>query len=311
MNAGKWRIFNKFSRFKPLRVCLGVKTPGSSHLSQNLARLEKELGVPLFDRVGRNIKLNYYGMLFYEHVSKALLELEVARNSVEKAKGEPGDPTVFADALFNDTFSIVRQYLDENPSAKVIHLLLTIPEILQKLETRELDFGIIVSPKGFNFGPSFGWIPMWETVLLALMSADDPLASNSSIKLGKLKDSDFVGAIDGFDTRDAFDHYCKLAGFTPNYRYTTIKPYIFNEQTRKYGSVSIMSKIMYDCHEIPRCSVNDLRSSMDGVKAIPIIEPECVVEFGIITYKSKYLKKTTMDLIRFVQAYFEKNQGLF
>jgi DNA-binding transcriptional LysR family regulator len=36
-----------------------------SSLSKTIARLEEDIGVPLFDRKGKSIKLNLYGQLFY------------------------------------------------------------------------------------------------------------------------------------------------------------------------------------------------------------------------------------------------------
>ena len=41
-------------------------------LSAAISRLETDLGVPLFDRVGRNIRLNDKGRQFYDHVKLAL-----------------------------------------------------------------------------------------------------------------------------------------------------------------------------------------------------------------------------------------------
>ena len=47
-------------------------------LSATISRLEEELGVSLFDHVGRNIKLNKNGERFYLHVKNVLAELDQA-----------------------------------------------------------------------------------------------------------------------------------------------------------------------------------------------------------------------------------------
>ena len=41
-------------------------------LSVSISRLESEVGVPLFDRVGRGIYLNKCGEIYLEHVEQAL-----------------------------------------------------------------------------------------------------------------------------------------------------------------------------------------------------------------------------------------------
>ena len=58
---------------------LGLSQPG---LSRALARLEEELGAPLFDRRGRGLALNRYGEAFLGHVRRVLGELEAGRRAV-------------------------------------------------------------------------------------------------------------------------------------------------------------------------------------------------------------------------------------
>ncbi len=56
-----------------------------SSLSHTIKRLETELGVELFEREGRTIRLNDYGREFYSHVKNALDTLDYgARSTVEK-----------------------------------------------------------------------------------------------------------------------------------------------------------------------------------------------------------------------------------
>lgn len=45
-------------------------------LSKSIRHLEDELGVPLFDRVGRRIQLNDYGKAFQKNISKVLKLLD-------------------------------------------------------------------------------------------------------------------------------------------------------------------------------------------------------------------------------------------
>ena len=45
-------------------------------LSKSISNIEKELGIPLFDRQGRSIFLNRYGQLFLESVEVILTEYE-------------------------------------------------------------------------------------------------------------------------------------------------------------------------------------------------------------------------------------------
>ena len=55
-------------------------------LSKTLSQLEEELGVRLFDRVGRNIVLNRYGESFLKNTNEILNRLENARMELERIK---------------------------------------------------------------------------------------------------------------------------------------------------------------------------------------------------------------------------------
>ncbi|MDG0794128.1 LysR family transcriptional regulator [Cohnella ginsengisoli] len=51
-------------------------------LSRSIATLEKEVGVELFERRGRNLALNRYGQLFLERAQNALKEIEKAKQEI-------------------------------------------------------------------------------------------------------------------------------------------------------------------------------------------------------------------------------------
>lgn len=56
-------------------------------LSQTIAHLEKELGVPLFDRQGRQIRLNHFGRALLRHVEHIFGELEDAKHEIADLAG--------------------------------------------------------------------------------------------------------------------------------------------------------------------------------------------------------------------------------
>lgn len=56
-------------------------------LSITISRLEDELGVRLFDRKGRNVKLNKAGQAFLDRVNTVFCELESAKEEVQEISG--------------------------------------------------------------------------------------------------------------------------------------------------------------------------------------------------------------------------------
>src|SRR5258708_33114532 len=56
-------------------------------LSQSIAKLEEDLGVPLFDRQGRRIQLNQFGKVFLKRVERVFVELDEGRREVADLAG--------------------------------------------------------------------------------------------------------------------------------------------------------------------------------------------------------------------------------
>lgn len=52
-------------------------------LSKTIARLEKDLGVPLFDRQGRQITLNPFGKVFLKRVERIFHELSEGEREIK------------------------------------------------------------------------------------------------------------------------------------------------------------------------------------------------------------------------------------
>ena len=55
-------------------------------LSIMIRKLEEEIGVPLFDRVGRGIVPNSYGAVLLEHTNRMISELEKATYEIDVMK---------------------------------------------------------------------------------------------------------------------------------------------------------------------------------------------------------------------------------
>lgn len=58
-------------------------------LSKTIKHIEDELGVPLFDHVGRTIRLNLCGKLFYNKIKTSLSVIDNAIQEVRDTAGEP------------------------------------------------------------------------------------------------------------------------------------------------------------------------------------------------------------------------------
>lgn len=280
-------------------------------LSLNITRLEDELGVQLFDRVGRNIKLNKYGRTFLFHVEQVLDGIETAKQAVKRLDEGEDVRIGLADAILNNTYMLLSSYLEENPGVQIMHQSATIPEILSLLRNESIDMAIAVMSNECDFGMDIRWLPVRRTELMLLVPTNHRFAGREAITLHELEDEPLMHAISNFDSRDSFDHYCEQAGFTPCYVYNSIKPFLFNQLTREQGYLSVIPEILWrDRASSSRSAELLARNSasyMDtaGIVGVKIKDPVCYVDYGILTSKKHFLTKRAEDFRSFIQLFLQ------
>lgn len=115
-------------------------TPGT--ISKRIQALESELGVRLFDRTTRSIRITEEGATFLAHVERILIELENARASVgDHATRPKGKLKMCAPACFGRLFvaPAISAFMREYPEIE-IHLDLT--DRIVNLQERGYDLAI-------------------------------------------------------------------------------------------------------------------------------------------------------------------------
>ena len=76
-----FRTLAKIEHYTQAAAQLSITQPSLSHA---ITELEKELGVFLFEKQGRNIRLTKYGKIFLTYVDSALCELEKGEKKIKK-----------------------------------------------------------------------------------------------------------------------------------------------------------------------------------------------------------------------------------
>ncbi|QKJ59262.1 LysR family transcriptional regulator [Serratia fonticola] len=76
----------KLGSFTQAANHLGVTPPA---VSQNIRALEAHLGVRLFNRTSRSVRLSDEGLAFYEKIAPAMSQIEIAAENASSQRGEP------------------------------------------------------------------------------------------------------------------------------------------------------------------------------------------------------------------------------
>ena len=113
-------------------------------LSNSIHRLEQELGIPLFDRVGRAIQLNQYGKLFLEGVNSALSALESSKKRMNILLREEQEKVrILATTSIQVYPNLIQPLIERCPNISFVTQQLSSDELIDALKTRQLDICLI------------------------------------------------------------------------------------------------------------------------------------------------------------------------
>jgi LysR family hydrogen peroxide-inducible transcriptional activator len=185
-------------------------------LSQQILKLEEDLGVRLFDRLGRSVRLTEAGRVFVPQARAILEQMDVARSSVaEKNADLRGSvavgviPTVAPYLMPAYTAAFAKKY----PDAKLRIIEETTSVLIEGLRDLSIDVAILALPLHHKDLEQF---PIRTEPLFAALTKNDPRALATSLALKDLRGESFVMLRDGHCFRDLSISTCTHARVTPN-----------------------------------------------------------------------------------------------
>ncbi len=135
------KYFQKVARMEHLSKAAEELHIAQPALSKTIARLEKDLGVPLFDRQKRQIKLNSFGYTFLKQVDIALSALEEGKRQIEDQAGLESRRAVLSSTDHKCDAILVSSFLSIFPETNLrIKQSPSDEENLKLLQDGEIDF---------------------------------------------------------------------------------------------------------------------------------------------------------------------------
>jgi DNA-binding transcriptional LysR family regulator len=190
-------------------------------LSQQIQALEKELGVQLFDRKKRPLRLTFSGQTFLEEARQVLVQLERAIRVTKLVhQGESGHLAIgFTSSIANSIFPDIRRAFREGyPNANLLWNELATASQLHALRENRLDAGLLHLPHEALQDNDLNSELIMEEPFVAVLPARHRLATEAQISLCDLAVEDFVLPSVEFSTGLSQQIYllCNQAGFVPN-----------------------------------------------------------------------------------------------
>jgi len=169
---------------------LHISQPG---LSYAIHELEKELGVPLFERRDRHLALTDYGEAFYGHIDGALEEIRLAAEAVHKLKCYAAS-TISLGYMYSLSTSLIpkiTQALTREAGSRPLHFSYVQQlqnELIESLKTGDLDFAFI----GQTDDPALETVPIARQEFRLVVARGHQLARYDELHFPEFKDYPLV-----------------------------------------------------------------------------------------------------------------------
>lgn len=181
-------------------------------LSRTIVRLEESLGIPLFDRQGRRIKLNAFGKAFLKRAEEALGALSAGRQEVLDmaglARGHVRLATTWVERLA-DPLIVFR---DKYPETKFSIVETCADEMGELLDKGEADLCLTAQTPRLQ---GIQEQDVFREELVLAVPPDHPLADETVVTVSDIEDEPFVAYSVGHPRRALLDIVSLEAGIRP------------------------------------------------------------------------------------------------
>ncbi len=186
----------------------GVTQPS---LSQQIKKLETELGVPLLDRLGRSVRLTRYGEALRPEAESLLRQMRLTRKTLEAMRAEGTGvlvagviPTILPYSMIDVLASFRALY----PKVDLDIRELTTERMIEGLRAGELDLAVVALPIRHK---EIVCSELFREPLVAALPPNHPLANENVIDLSCLTEERMLLLREGHCLRDEVLTTCSRA----------------------------------------------------------------------------------------------------
>ena len=267
-------------------------------LSNAISLLEKELGVDLFDRVGRNIKLSSNGKIMLDYTNQIFNTLsDMKSQATDLRMGRQGTITIgssFPRRPGSTFVAMVSRFMDENPRVSIRYLELSPKELFSGLKSREIDIAFTLMDYD---NPDFDSILVYSEPLGCHISPDNYLYHKKHLYLDDLREQTFFANSPSTDLAFLTEHICKKAGFIPRIQVVGDMPGFITKEIQKNLGVAL----------IPEASLSNLE--IPHIRFKPIEDNFCCRDYSLVMLKGRYVNTAMLNFTEFAIDWFKSHEA--
>ena len=212
MDAKHLTFFRRTAELENMTKAAEELMVSQPFLSRVIAELEKELGVELFDRIGRGIALNAYGKVFYKRATNIFNEVEDAKKELQDIQNSHQILLTIVTNVSLYMPGLLKTLAQSQLGLKIRQLSAKKHNMLNMLKNGEADFAICCPPLEEN--GEFITVPLRFEPGVIIYPEGHWLSKYSEISFQQIADETFIGVVKGYGTREPLDLFFKELGLT-------------------------------------------------------------------------------------------------
>jgi DNA-binding transcriptional LysR family regulator len=199
-----------------------------SALSTSVAKLEKELGVDLFDRSRQQIRITPAGELFLDHARQVIHAARLAKEALNVYRGELTGNVDFGSIVSFGRLDVPRALGDFHRAYPLVRIrmrnaLLGSSTHLSAVADGSLDMALVSAPD--RFPPSIDMRLLSQEEMVFVCRPDHALAKHDAVRIAALAEEELIQFPKGYGLRRLLDEAFAAAGIAPNTSYEMTAEY--------------------------------------------------------------------------------------
>lgn len=253
-----------------------------SSLSEQVKKLEEEIGRPLFVRSSRGVSLTDAGIILLEHARATLRHADACAEVVRENKSElSGDLYVGVTYSFSGILAAsLSAFIKMCPNVRLHVLYAPNEQLSELLQQRKIDLALAYQNNRHDNVQSE---VLFVDNLCAIMRRDHPLAERKGLKLVDLKGYPLILPTDTLQSRRVLDKELLRSRIQLPYRYEVSDANFLLEMVEQGRYVTVLSGGMVHRH--------------NTLKALPLSFSDNEVYGCIHWLRDDYLKRSARLLI--------------
>lgn len=163
-----------------------------SNVSAQIQQLEREVGAPLFNRIGRQVTLTQYGEELIPYAQKIVSTALLMENFLKSEKALGGTIRIgMVESLYEILFeSSLLRYHQRFPHVKAELIVDDTAALKDGMQTGVLDFACLIAEPL----PQTQWQTWYSKPeqVVVIANPDNPLSKRASLRLADIKDEEFI-----------------------------------------------------------------------------------------------------------------------